>query len=175
VAEDVVGADGAAFVVDIRGFEAVLAECAAGGGGGADFCVVLFRGIRDRRSLLYGRTVFQIRCFGGALLEFWALGGDDFGLLFDLGGCEWWGLFAGGFGCDVAVFEVADYVADDDHLTFAFEDLAEDARGGGGEFHRRLVRFQLDEVFIERDGVAFAFEPAADLHFVDRLADFRNF
>ena len=73
------------------------------------------------------------------------------------------------------VFDVADDVADGDHVAFFFQDLAEDAGGRRGEFHRSFVGFQLDDVFVERDGVAFVLEPAADLDFADGFAHFGNF
>ena len=46
---------------------------------------------------------------------------------------------------------------------------------GRRQFHRGFVGFQLDDVFVLRDGVAFVLEPAADLDFADRFANFRNF
>ena len=56
-----------------------------------------------------------------------------------------------------------------------FRILAEDAGGGRGEFHRGFVGFQFDDVFVERDGVAFLLQPAADLDFADGFADFGDF
>ena len=50
----------------------------------------------------------------------------------------------------------------------------EHAGSGRGQLHRGFVGLQLDDVLVQRDGVAFALEPAADLHFVDRFAHFGN-
>jgi hypothetical protein len=141
----------------------VLAQCAAGCGGDGDF----FEwgggvGGPDRRS---GLTIV-----GGAILQHGALGGDDLGRFVRLGRFRRLGLL----GFAVAVFEVADDVADNDHVAFLLEDLAEDARGRRGKLHRGFVGFELDEIFVEGDGVAFALQPTADLHFMHRFADFRN-
>ena len=44
-----------------------------------------------------------------------------------------------------------------------------------GKFHRSFIGFQLNDVFVERDCIAFLFQPAADLDFADGLAHFGDF